>query len=469
MLACILHIAASVTAASGQHDGRKERAAAELDIVKAEGVVIEGAKESSAGTEPHASVSRGIADVVSGQHVLAPHALRVQRAPCSPAVWLEPGIPPVVDTIGGVHLNATLRIGRCYVLGASVNMEVDKPRNMGKVTMSLLDNGIGADYKPDDGVYSVTFSQLVGKGRYHVATNATSMGLFTTIHDPLAALQRHAGFKSFNAGGGRRQSARRSLISQPRERKLGAAAKEHLPASFIYMTQTGDTIAPHFELFSRHRVFNAYIDVVEDQVPPDPVRDLRIHNATSRVGRPAIELTWTSTGAHGTSGKAAGYELRISVFSLRFATNFSSGHLVGGAGDVLSGSLNVEDPFSQQKVTVALPTALLLELDEDEIVTEMFAAIVVKNHQGLGSEVSNLAHSEVTVALSTPVPGPVPTNAPTTKPPGPPPDKKDTEPDETGPPQGSFQLVVQVGIASLIGLATLILLLAFYYNRENSP
>ncbi len=90
-----------------------------------------------------------------------------------------------------VKISATPLFEGAAVVGATVNGIVRRP-NGSTVAITLLDNGLGADKFPSDGIYSATFSQYKDDGTYtfdlaaavNVASTFSGESLFISAGDP---------------------------------------------------------------------------------------------------------------------------------------------------------------------------------------------------------------------------------------------------------------------------------------------
>ncbi|ELU17552.1 hypothetical protein CAPTEDRAFT_220787 [Capitella teleta] len=197
------------------------------------------------------------------------------------------------ETIQTIH--ATVSQGYLPVVHVDVTVTVERPGNDGPVTLVLLDNGVGADIKKDDGIYSGFFSAFTAPGRYGsvVSVESTSgsaiSGHSTLGIDRESSAASASGFQSSSAPDVPTGEFQRSVSGQ----------------SFQLMAFTG-----------------------QGQVIYSPARisDLTVKDFNNNDR--SVTLTWTAVGAELDTGTASQYEIRYANDSTSLRSSFDQQRIV---------------------------------------------------------------------------------------------------------------------------------------------
>ncbi|XP_077486762.1 calcium-activated chloride channel regulator 2-like [Amblyomma americanum] len=310
-----------------------------------------------------------------------------------------------VSTFTGVQIAGLVRKAPCIIVGASVKATVKQPGTGTKVDVQLYDNGVGGDQSANDGVYSVTFSKLVGMGQYDVTVIASNT-------DKSVFYIRSTELKQVAADPVELQAEEASpAVLLPANGADGSGARRRLAA---WNEQNfGNDLTGVF--VRNHSItFTVTVDLTEDKVR--------------------------------FSSYAESYELRMSTDRGNFQQSFNSGVLVKSPQDVISGSLTPQAPYTEQEVVVAVPPGLSggKAVGSAHLV---HIAIVVVNKQGLRSKVSNPASVYITV--------PAPTSATTPAP-------------ATSSMGGWWGILIYV-LIGLVVLHVVFAVLYVFFKREKSP
>ncbi|XP_032883719.1 calcium-activated chloride channel regulator 1-like [Amblyraja radiata] len=234
------------------------------------------------------------------------------------------------------------------VLNAKVIIIVELPSGVTD-EHKLFDNGVGADTRRNDGVYSRYFLNITGRGRYSFKVRVEG------IEGPSNLTSKRVGdaiyIRGLTIDGVVHPNPPRPTVSE-----------ENLVA------QIGN--------FSRVKSGGAIsnpVDIPVVNFPPSKITDLE-----ARVLEDRIELEWTAPGADLDQGTASYYEMRMS-------NKLLLPHSFSGAEQVNLTELNPQ-PFGSKEMFIIVPESTKLEKR-----TTLYFAILAYDEKNQPSKMSNVA------------------------------------------------------------------------------
>ncbi|XP_054750776.2 calcium-activated chloride channel regulator 1-like [Lytechinus pictus] len=225
-----------------------------------------------------------------------------------------------VDVEPVLILNGEVKQGEMPVVGATVTISVDRPNSF-PIRVTLRDNGIGADVRKNDGLYSAYFTDFTEEGSYKLD--------MSVVGDNTASKQR----QSWMASGV--QPANWDAVEQPLAIVTMDPFMRAPPEAQVEVT--GNVAA----LMSR------------DNFPPARIKDLEVLDYDTNAG--TARLRWTAMGNNYDAGIAAEYEIRYSNSASSLAQSYYSG-VVFPQALVLDGNLMAPKLSYQTEImTVRIP------------------------------------------------------------------------------------------------------------------
>ncbi|KAG0415206.1 hypothetical protein HPB47_007623 [Ixodes persulcatus] len=184
-------------------------------------------------------------------------------------------------------------------------------------------------------------------------------------------------------------------------------SRRGLPGALIYQGPTGDS---EIGLVSFGGVFQVKENVTKEDLPPAPVRDLKVLGVKKKDGKLSVKLSWTCMGAYLDSENATLTDLRASLNTRELIYRFDNATPILGA-HILEGSLTPLSPYKVQTVRIQLPQDLVSTSGGKQ--GSIRLGMRTQNERGVFSPVSNI----VPVVRSTrPKPSPVTSTTATNKP-----------------------------------------------------
>ncbi|XP_068095976.1 calcium-activated chloride channel regulator 1-like [Hyperolius riggenbachi] len=288
----------------------------------------------------------------------------------------DENVPPVTVT---AHMNtltntypdpmvvyAVVSQGLLPVKGANVTAIIE-PTSGEPIFLDLLDNGAGADFVKNDGVYSRYFTSFKTNGRYSLRV-------------------RVEGVKG------------KSRLAVRQSRTL------HIPGYIENGKITLNPSRPTVEddilnlgEFSRTSSGGAFeVTNIPSGVQRDVFSPERISDLEAKITNESITLVWTATGDDMDKGTASTYDLRMSTNSKELRDNFTGSSQVNMTG-VIPKSAGSLESFTFVPENVAITNGTIL-----------FFALVAVDDVSLKSDISNIAQA----ALFIPPPADPTTTAP---------------------------------------------------------
>ncbi|XP_039272202.2 calcium-activated chloride channel regulator 1-like isoform X1 [Styela clava] len=237
------------------------------------------------------------------------------------------------------------------VLGASVNATVVRPDGTTSDVI-LLDNGKGADFKRDDGVYSKYYSNFNSKGRYYVEVQV--------FKDDAS----HKGDETL----GSRSALRNGTFEQGDTQAASIDGPLQRVASSPGLAYTGSVST-------------------SDTIPPNKIIDLEAKQADLSDASIGLRLSFTSPGDDYDSGTASRYEIRYSYGSSKqMRTEFASQNTV--TDDMITkGNLSQPKPNTNFEEF----SLILKDLPQNENSVRVAFAMRAFDESANPSEISNIA------------------------------------------------------------------------------
>ncbi|XP_069188438.1 calcium-activated chloride channel regulator 1 isoform X2 [Procambarus clarkii] len=272
--------------------------------------------------------------------------------------------------------------GYSMVLDANVTAVIVPPTEEESISFPLLDNGVGADVRAGDGIYSAYFTQYSGNGRY-------SLSAIVSTSDLTARLQ---GTPSGSAEAPQRPgtSALRRL-TLPQTVMLPEPESNFPPGQLVPLE---DPALPSrnasrrlplepFTRFTSGGIFKVHNYQPGDQQPPGRVTDLTVSYVY--LYDALVSLTWTSPGDDLYSGTASSLELRYHE-TMRFHNNFHLGHPVNSS-HLTSGDLTPRPAGEQHNITLKILGRTVDNLEGKAV----FFVLRARDEKGNSGNMSNIA------------------------------------------------------------------------------
>ncbi|XP_005385184.1 PREDICTED: calcium-activated chloride channel regulator 4-like [Chinchilla lanigera] len=260
---------------------------------------------------------------------------------------------------------AEVRQGYVPILGVNVTAVIESSSGNTEV-LELLDNGAGADFYKNDGIYSRYFTSYKENGIYSLKVQAC----------------------------GGRNTAMRSLRRpmSPAKHISGCIVDGKIEENVLNPKIDEDT-QPILESFSRTVSGGVF---VISQVPPLPVTDLyppnQIRDLDATLHGDEVCLTWTAPGDDFDVGKVQQYTIRISGSVLDLRDHFEDALQVNTT-DLLPNEANSKQTFTFKPGKIS-----------EENSTHLFIAIQSVDKSNLTSKVSNIAQVALFIPLGEPSP-----------------------------------------------------------------
>ncbi|XP_049518786.1 calcium-activated chloride channel regulator 1 [Dermacentor silvarum] len=284
-------------------------------------------------------------------------------------VRLKCTVSRVVRSPKQARIYAHVTKGVAIVLDANVEAEVLTPTKTHAVPVQLYDDGLGADNAADDGIYSGTFVNFDGPGRYSVTARATSSELTR-----LEYISRNSSTLPFSSAKEYQLGSAEYTTPNPRR-----SARSRRSAPLLQV-----------ERFAVGGSFQVTTELNEMSVPPGNIRDLRVIDSSRLCnGTLSVRLSWTWPGGHLDTGTVESVQLRTSASYTSLLNAFEDQNLLTEA-NVLHGDLLPRPPRTSHRVEVALP-APIVEIHEGKDQTrKVYLSAVVVNEFGLMSDMSSV-------------------------------------------------------------------------------
>lgn len=253
------------------------------------------------------------------------------------------------------------------IIRANVWAEVTgPPPNNTVTTLTLRDNGQGADKFPMDGSYAAYFTQFDGNGRYTVTVFANNTNLTAEVGS------------QFKDGTGIQSDTQpQGIIGH-----ILSSLSTNKSSDTVTREMTGNAVlGENFERISSAGSFQVAGYNATVKIPPGKITTLNsVGNNTSSVA-----LSWIATGNSMDQGTAAAYDLRFSKNLIATDADFNGATVVAGIGAPKSAG-------EEEKYTV-------INLEKDK--TYYFAVKAVDT-AGNKSEMSNVYQASTTAGGGAP-------------------------------------------------------------------
>ncbi|XP_070557788.1 calcium-activated chloride channel regulator 1-like [Ptychodera flava] len=241
----------------------------------------------------------------------------------------------ITETPAMTNMYAQVQRGYAPIVKADVVATVERPQPHSPVKVNLLDNGAGADFTEDDGVYSGVFLDFVNATcpncRYNVKVTAGDTD--GTAQVPIS---------TFTGG---------VLPIRP-------------PNRIDENTNITEPVGPFYRVTSGGVIQAPLAIPPGDNFPPSRITDLRV--AATSYDNQTVTLAWTAPGNDLDRGTASEYHLRYSEIFEVFYKNFTNGMKVSNS-NLTVGNLSSPKTFGEMEtMTVLMPS-------KDENITYFFA------------------------------------------------------------------------------------------------
>eukprot|EP00057_Strongylocentrotus_purpuratus_P013797 XP_011668271.1 PREDICTED: calcium-activated chloride channel regulator 4A-like [Strongylocentrotus purpuratus] len=229
---------------------------------------------------------------------------------------------PLLEVYAYVHINYE------PVFDATVIAEVVSSTTGDVTTISLRDNGLGADLISGDGIYSAYFLDFSSNGRYGVK---------------LESNQFIRPRQEVDDGGEEVWECSHCQTDTRFKRDVGTLTT---PAPSLLFQRT--TTAGVFQ------VENYSPDLIVDILAPSKITDITSRERTYDANR-NVTLSWSAVGDDLDQGTAAYYELRFSDNFTQIRTNFTSAPAVNDTDLILGNLSRVASSGTLESITILLP------------------------------------------------------------------------------------------------------------------
>ncbi|XP_042864497.1 calcium-activated chloride channel regulator 1-like isoform X2 [Penaeus japonicus] len=282
--------------------------------------------------------------------------------------------------------------GYSTVINANVTAVIEPPTEAGSVQLPLLDNGVGADIRAGDGIYSAFFTQFSANGRY-------SVSVVVSTSNRTAKLQAY-----------KPNSPRSQSLYQYQQRPLSNAIRRlKLPVSENSLPDPVSQFAPDdlvpsvdpngnegkggrefnkvqvepFTRFISGGIFKVNNYQPGDMLPPGRVTDLAV--SVIHLFDVSVTLNWTSPGDDLYHGTASTLELRYHETTLIYL-DFLKGHVVSDS-HLTSGDLTPRPAGDPHVITVKILGRSVDSLEG----RPLFFALKARDEVGNSGDISNIA------------------------------------------------------------------------------
>ncbi|XP_071846695.1 calcium-activated chloride channel regulator 4A-like [Apostichopus japonicus] len=284
------------------------------------------------------------------------------------------------------------------VIGVKVIATVERP-NADPVRLILLDNGAGADLTKNDGIYSKSFSQVLGVGLYGIKIRIENNGGAKIL--PYRS--------SLHSGTGIYLEPE-LLLSGNITEYLGNISIE-LPGAPI--PEIAGVPAPNFT----RGVSGGASSVSElppewnpsiDTFAPNKITDLAVFNTSFSMG--TVAITFTASGDDFDFGNAHHYVIRWADSSQELRNKASTTNEIYQT-DVLHGNLNSPAPYGDEEIMIIQVATVPQHLETYSVVLGLYAVDESDNE----GDMSNTAKATFRKVIPTPEPIQTTTRTPTTE------------------------------------------------------
>ncbi|XP_042230470.1 calcium-activated chloride channel regulator 1-like isoform X1 [Homarus americanus] len=281
--------------------------------------------------------------------------------------------------------------GYSTVLDATVTAVIVPPTEDGPITFSLLDNGVGADTRAKDGIYSAYFTQFSANGRYSLSATVSTSN--RTVK--LQGYSTDRGEDHLRVPG---SSAIRRL-SFPEEEKMLSDPRSKFPPDELVPSEDGgrskdgaddldrtvnrlQKVEP-FTRFTSGGIFKVNNFHPGDQQPPGRVTDLVVSSVY--LYDASVTLAWTSPGDDLYTGTASSLELRYHK-TMKIHHNFKLGYPVNSSL-LTYGDLTPKPAGDLHTIILTIPGETAENLEGRAI----FFALRARDESGNSGDLSNIA------------------------------------------------------------------------------
>ncbi|XP_071792115.1 calcium-activated chloride channel regulator 3A-1-like [Asterias amurensis] len=266
------------------------------------------------------------------------------------ARWgLESVVPPQRQS-----LYVSVGKGNIPVIRSDVRAVIDRPCSNATVTLIPKDDGIGADVRMDDGVYSTYFTDFCGEGRYGANIDVSNNGDVTSIV-----------FGSVIGSGAASDPAFDDVDGESIPELLGTGNFQRVTVGGSFKCESAD-------------LCNATVD----RYPPSRITDLRADNVD--IENMQITLTFTAPGDDLTNGQVSSYIIKRTLHSSDLFDNFEAAEEIPSSSYV-TGDVSVTSMAGESEVFV-------LSVSKTGSFSYYFSVVAVDD-EGNQSEPSNVASS----------------------------------------------------------------------------
>ncbi|XP_068227211.1 calcium-activated chloride channel regulator 1-like isoform X2 [Palaemon carinicauda] len=282
--------------------------------------------------------------------------------------------------------------GYSIVVNANVTAIIDPPTGDSAISFPLFDDGVGADMKEGDGIYSAYFTQFSGNGRYSLSavvstTNRTAMLLGEKTENSIKEPQEPQQPGS---------NAIRIFEMPVPENTLPTPAESVFHVKDLDPPTAGEgegrsnkdlnkvSVEP-FTRFTSGGIFKVNNFQPGDLQPPGKVTDLEVLSIS--LYEATVKLRWTSPGDDLYHGRASVVDLRYHD-TAKIYYDFGVGHRINET-HLMEGDLRPLDAGSPHVLTVQMLERTLEDLENHAI----FFCVRARDEVGNLGNVSNVARA----------------------------------------------------------------------------
>ncbi|KAK8727022.1 hypothetical protein OTU49_009884 [Cherax quadricarinatus] len=276
--------------------------------------------------------------------------------------------------------------GYSMVLDATVTAFIVPPTEEKSISFPLLDNGVGADLRSGDGIYSAFFTQYSGNGRYSVSATVSTSNRTAKLQALSGAPEGHLRQPGTSA---LRRLTLPLTVSLPEPDSTfapGDLVPSEEPSGAPHAPCCGDVNRMRVEPFTRFTsggIFKVHNYQPGDQQPPGRVTDLTV--SFVYLYDALVSLTWTSPGDDLYTGTATVLELRYHE-SMSIHSNFHVGHQVNSS-HLTSGDLTPRPAGQPHNITLKMLDRSVESLEGRAV----FFVVRARDEMGNSGNLSNLA------------------------------------------------------------------------------
>lgn len=314
---------------------------------------------------------------------------RTQEDPIRVKTWMSSS---EVTYPSPTRVYAFISQGYSTVINANVTAIIEPPTEASSVALPLLDNGVGADLRAGDGIYSAYFTQFSANGRYSVSVTVSTSNQTAKLQAYKPEDPRSRSLYQYQPRP-HTSAIRRIRLPVP-ENSLPDPVSQFPPNDLVPSLDPGGNEGiggrelnkvqvEQFTRFISGGIFKVNNYQPGDMLPPGRVTDLAV--LVTHLFESSVTLNWTSPGDDLDHGTASTLELRYHETTLIYL-DFLKGHIVNES-HLTSGDLTPRQAGVPHVITVKIPGRSVDSLEG----RPLFFALKARDEVGNSGNLSNIA------------------------------------------------------------------------------